>query len=59
MAQLQIGFTKDEIILLNELCMQEIFNLGKLQYQNFIDTKAVIKRLAEVKDLMKKLPDLE
>lgn len=57
--KINIELTKDEIILLNNLCMEEIFNIGQLQYQRFVDKVAVMKHLEEVKMLLQKLPSFD
>lgn len=56
---MKIELTEDEIILINDLLVQEIFNTGKLQYQKFIDRKEVLKHLEEVKTLLHKMPSID
>ena len=51
----QIELTEKEINLIGELCLEELYNIGKLQYQRFVDRVEVQKRINEVKDLMNKV----
>lgn len=51
----QIELTEKEINLIGELCFEELFNIGKLQYQRFVNRIKVQKRIKEVKGLMDKV----
>lgn len=51
----QIELTEKEINLIGELCLEELYNIGKLQYQRFVDRVEVQKRINEVKALMNKI----
>lgn len=51
----QIELTEKEINLISELCLEELYNIGKLQYQRFVDRVEVQKRINEVKALMNKV----
>lgn len=51
----QIELTEKEINLIGELCLEELYNIGKLQYQRFVDRVEVQKRINEVKALMNKV----
>ena len=51
----QIELTEKEINLISELCLEELYSIGKLQYQRFVDRVEVQKRIEEVKALMNKV----
>ena len=52
---MKIELTKEEINLLFDVCFEELYNIGKLQYSRFVDKKAVCKRIESIKMVMDKL----
>jgi hypothetical protein len=53
--KINVEFTKSELDLLSEICMEELYNIGKLQYQRFINRKLVTERIENIKKLMDKI----
>lgn len=51
-------FTQDELNLLSDICLEELFTIGKLQYQRFVDRVEVTKRVENLKKLMDKITNL-
>lgn len=56
--KITVEFTQDELNLLSDICLEELFTIGKLQYQRFIDRVEVAKRVENLKKLMDKITNL-
>ena len=56
--KITVEFTQDELNLLSDICLEELFTIGKLQYQRFIDRVEVTKRIENLKKLMDKITNL-
>ena len=56
--KITVEFTQDELNLLSDICLEELFTIGKLQYQRFIDRVEVTKRVENLKKLMDKITNL-